>query len=60
MHLQYDPHAIKHDFAVLQLEKSLTLSDKVGVITLNYKWVGGEEQAIVTGWGRLQGLQVRD
>ncbi|XP_075977361.1 chymotrypsin-2-like [Anticarsia gemmatalis] len=59
MHPQWDSTYIKYDVGVLVLQKKVTLGPDVGLVSLDYEYVGGDERCVVTGWGRT-GPQIED
>lgn len=54
-HSGFTMRNLKHDVAVLQLDKNVQLSDKVNTVCLPNKAADLNSKCYITGWGRISG-----
>lgn len=53
-HPEWDNLNIKSDVGVLILTEDLELQENVAIISLDFEWVAGGVESIVTGWGFVE------
>ncbi|XP_068632247.1 transmembrane protease serine 9-like [Battus philenor] len=53
-HPNYVQATIKNDIGLLRTSSNVVLNNNVATVALNYNFIGGNVDVVVTGWGRVR------
>lgn len=51
-HENFNATSLQHDFALIEVNTTIALSDRVAIIPLHRSFIGADVVAVASGWGR--------